>query len=273
MITSSAPLSLSALGAAVELRNYLRANPEVSIDVAIESLCAIKPGASSLDFENGLQIHQLLPDEHNLEISRTGLREAIRWILEIQSPSWMKLIPSGRDRVRAVLRRDEIQCLREAGLFDAVPDGDTLAWWDILATKERAKSQVITMEQAREAERFSFEQESVRLASHGTDLRPEWVSLEDNSLGYDIRSYSLKNGHWTPFMIEVKSTKDGTFFVSRNEWKNAVTSTQYIFHVWQFPCLTQRQLSVSEVSMHIPVDQGNGSWESARIRLDQIRDL
>jgi hypothetical protein len=267
-MTSNALLSLSALEAAVELRNYVRAHPEVTVDVAIESLYALKPGATNLDFKNGLFIHETLPIDLSFDVSGKGLRDAIRFILEIETPNWMRFIPYGRDRVRAVLHRDEIQCLREAGLLDVVPDNEALAWWDVLAARERAISQSATMEQARTAERLSYEKELARLALLGTSLRPQWVSIEDNSLGYDIKSYSLTDHIWSPRMIEVKSTKDGTVHISKNEWRNAATSANYVFHVWVFPDESFHEIKVSDVSEHIPVDRGVGSWESVQIKLE-----
>lgn len=60
--------------------------------------------------------------------------------------------------------------------------------------------------------------EEKRLTTYGIKTKPEQVSLKDDSLGYDIISYS-KDG--SQRMIEVKATnkssKDFNFFISANE--------------------------------------------------------
>jgi hypothetical protein len=180
----------------------------------------------------------------------------------------LRLVPFGRDRVGSVLQQDQIQWLREAGLFDAVPDLDSIRWWERLGEAARGAVEAERLIRAREAERMSLEYERDRLRRLGIELEPQWVALDDSTLGYDILSYDLWNGEIAARLVEVKSTISGTIFITKNEWRNAATADpHYCFHVWRLPEKILTEFSVGLMSQHIPVDQGLGSWENVRIEL------
>lgn len=192
-------------------------------------------------------------------------------LLDIHRPWWLRLAPSGRERLKPVLTPNELQCLRRAGLYDSNPDAAVVSWWDRLAALTRGLVEVERMEQARSAERLSLERERARLLSLGLAVEPEWVALEDNSLGYDIRSYDLQDGAIVSRLIEVKSTLADSFHISRNEWRNADSAaTQYVFHIWKMPDEELCELPVTAVRPHVPHDLGNGRWQDTLVSLTGI---
>ncbi|MEQ8379869.1 DUF3883 domain-containing protein [Parvibaculum sp.] len=223
---------------------------------------------AALDYGAGEKIYQLFGGDPCGTNQRSDLQSTLRKLIQLCQPWWLRLSPYGRDKVKSALNQDEIQCLREAGLFDAVPGADIVAWWDEIAATVRGAVEAERMIRAREAERLSFEYEMARLESLGINFQPEWVSLNDNSLGYDIRSYERSGGRIVARLIEVKSTTSAEVFITRNEWQNASgAEPHYFFHVWKLPEKQVTEYSVASVRSHIPIDQGVGAWENARIRL------
>ena len=114
--------------------------------------------------------------------------------------------------------------------------------------------------------------EEARLAAAGRpDLKPTWVALEDNSLGYDVLSYTLDvAGTETPLHIEVKSTSTGSrrMFVTRNEWKVAMSLAEaFALHFWDLPTTALSVLRVPDLQISIPIDQGQGQWEKVQVAL------
>lgn len=89
-------------------------------------------------------------------------------------------------------------------------------------------------------EKLVFEYESKRIEklskkdSSFKKLKPIWVSLEDDNLGYDILSY---NENKEEIFIEVKSTKAGkytNFYISKNEveFSKANSKNYYLYRVF-----------------------------------------
>ena len=126
------------------------------------------------------------------------------------------------------------------------------------------------MKRARRAEWLSLEHERRRLEGLGIHDEPKWVSLEDNSLGYDILSFDLDpDGHTVNRLVEVKSRLSEWIFLTRNEWENASGAPQRtVIHVWELPDERLREYRPSEIEPNIPLDQGTGAWQNVRIALD-----
>lgn len=259
---------MAAYSAFVTLHRYLSKNPELELAVAIDLIKNTNSDAHGLDYVGAASIYQFVNLTDNWTATKEGLRLFVFELVKATQPWWLRLVPYGRDKVRSALEQNQIQCLREAGLFDPVPDAETVAWWDEIAGLVRGTVDTEKMIRAREAERLSLEHERARLKSLGISKEPEWVSLEDNTLGYDIRSYDLANGRVINRLIEVKSTTSDSIFITRNEWQNASSADQhYFFHVWKMPDETVEEYSVSTIMPNIPVDQGSGLWQDVRVEL------
>lgn len=260
--------TIAAYSAFVVLRRYLGKNPGVDIATAISIILQTNSDNAALDFNGGTAIHQLLPTEIVDCNSRTTLRLIASELVKATQPWWLRLVPYGRERVRSALDQDQVQFLREAGLFDAVPDAGVAAWWDDISAAVRGTVDSERMLRAREAERLSLSLERERLKSIGVALEPKWVSLEDNTLGYDIQSYNFSGKQIVCRLIEVKSTTSGSIFITQNEWINALSADKnYCFHVWKFPEREIIEYSVAEIKPNIPINQGSGVWQDTRITL------
>lgn len=261
-------LTMAAYSAFVALRAYVEKNPEIDMPEAIDGICRTSADAVGLDYGGGIMILEQVTVASGWRDDKSGLRTVIYELVKRGQPWWLRLVPYGRDKARAVLDEDQQQCLREAGLFDAVPAPDIVAWWDDIASFVRGTIDTERMARAREAERLSLELERERLRKLGINQQPEWVSLEDNSLGYDIRSYGLEDGRLATRLIEVKSTVSDTIFITRNEWENADSAgRQYYFHVWKLPEKTIKEYPASDIKPHIPLDQGAGAWHDTLVNL------
>lgn len=193
-----------------------------------------------------------------------ALRYQVRDAIEIIQPSWAQRIRHGRREVRHGLPADALQCMQEAGLWDIWTD-DLIRWWDEMALAARARHGERLLEIGRRAERLSFEHEARR-----TGVQPEWLSLETNFSGFDIRS-QIDSSDDRVLRIEVKGShlraKDAYFVLTRNEWDVAQTSGSYRFHLWLLrsepPLLVD--VDYSRLEPHVPENKGNGSWENCRI--------
>jgi hypothetical protein len=80
------------------------------------------------------------------------------------------------------------------------------------------------------------------------------VTIEDNTVGYDILFYGWHEGREVNRRIEVQRT---------------FTAQQYdgsfAFHLWSFPSRPLTNFDVDQIQTHIPVDQRDGLWQVVEI--------
>jgi hypothetical protein len=116
---------------------------------------------------------------------------------------------------------------------------------------------------------LSMDYERSRLVAAGhKGVEPLWSAIQDETLGYDIRSCDLSSGVPRDLYIEVKASeqKPFVFFLTENEWKVAQTfRDSYVFHFWHLPARIHRVVSVDEVSPHVPINRGSGTWKKIQI--------
>ena len=192
---------------------------------------------------------------------------AIDSIILERRPLWARLAPAGRNHVMQAIGVNGVQCLRAAGLLSTTERAT--AWWDALANVNRSEKDARLLEQGRKGERLSLAYETARLRHEGILRQPIWVAVDDNTIGYDILSYSLTDGHETSKLIEVKTTyaQPPRMILSRNEWKTAEQfGESFEFHLWELTTQTLSILSVCSVRPHIPYDNGEGLWLNVEIK-------
>src|SRR5262249_37569117 len=146
-----------------------------------------------------------------------------------------RMMTLGRQKFVLKLSRDEQQCFREAGLLARPPSQPVRLWWDRISGQARLAADQIKLEQGRAAEILSISRETERLRRIGIQREPIWISVEDNTAGYDVLSYDSGVVEPTNRLIEVKSTTASPlrFNLTRNEWNKALEfGTSYHFHIW-----------------------------------------
>ncbi|MDE0331233.1 MAG: DUF3883 domain-containing protein [Nitrospinae bacterium] len=260
---------MAAFLAFLELRSYCEKYPSLTEAQALVSLSSVKSSSLGLDFRGGLVLRQALDPSVDWNSTPNCLRLfAFEWI-RIVEPRWLRFVPFGRERVRRALDSDHAQCFREAGLFDETPNDEAIEWWDRVAALIRGLSDIEKMKRARLAERLSFEHERRRIKDLGICQQPKWVSLEDNSLGYDILSYDRNaEGRIVARLVEVKSKLSDSIFLTRNEWESAFGAAQRtVIHVWDLPMERLQEYHPKEIEASIPLDQGGGVWQNVRINV------
>lgn len=205
-----------------------------------------------------------------LELNRRNLlidaqREMLAdYILKV-TPIWANRIPYGRREAAIFMTKDEKACFAEARLLSEYPDLNIVSWWDRIADHIRSQSHQIRNDIGRAGERNTIKYERIRTSSE-----PEWMSVDSNLLGYDIKSQKdRKNPEM--LLIEVKTSSsvlsEAFFHVTAHEWHVAEKSTAYVFHLW---CLGdgKKQLAVLtplEISPYIPTNNLEGVWENVKI--------
>jgi hypothetical protein len=255
------------------LRVYAHQQPDTAPGDLAAIIRSIEADAASYDLEAALFLDRLVPSD----APHQGVgfyRVCLGRVLLIELPEWAKLVTLGRGRfikrLKAAEFRDVCSLFRQARLLDEPPEDDDIAWWDELQSHVRSQQNIEAMKRARASEQLTLQRERDLLRKAGIDTPPRWMAIEDNTVGYDVLSYT--NGPYGLLnkLIEVKSTIASPlrFYVSRNEWEQAQQfGESFVFHVWDLkpkpPVL--HEITVSQVMQHIPSDNKKGKWKTALI--------
>ena len=261
---------MSAFVALIGLRRYLDHYPGTPVEEAAVSLQRSDADLAAADFAGALRLHQHLAGDVDFSNPITGLRAGLRVLIEAHRPWWCRFFPYGRQRLATALTQDEMQTFRSAGLFDEMPPSEVVEWWDAFASLIRTADDERNNAQGRHGERLSLNYERKRLAGLGIFEEPKWVALDDNSAGYDIRSYDLTVYGLKNRLIEVKSSQrtPPRMVLTRGEWDVAAKYGEtYIFHLWELPSEKLTILTVSDIAQHVPQDVGQGRWSELNIQI------
>jgi hypothetical protein len=191
------------------------------------------------------------------------LREQLYDAILADPPPWSRRIIQGRYEALQAMPDAARQCCADSALIDSTED-DVVEWWDRLSGSVRSLRSKVNHEAGRQAEKLTIEYERTR-----TGAEPLWQGFETNVAGYDVLSVVLP-GDTAKLKIEVKGSRMGrneaSFFVTRNEWNTAKTSTAFSFHLWLVREKPELFVVPAEhVEPHIPRDHGQGRWESAQL--------
>ena len=265
---STPPFStLFAMGAFEALRNIRRYRHDYQQLSNADLVDLIAKLTAGLDYTTGLCLDSLVDGSVEPTEPLNFYRLCIKSIIDRQ-PVWTKTITLGRRKFAQKLSRDQEQCFRSAGLLEDPISVEVMEWWDSTAARMRHTRDNEVMKRAREAERLSLEHETKRLQRLNIPSVPVWMSIEDNTVGYDILSYDAGGIEPVNRLIEVKSTVVSPlqFFLSRNEWDTAVKfGERYFFHVWDLRIPKLFECTVKSIRDKIPSDNATGRWNSAEI--------
>lgn len=261
-------LSMSAFEAAYLVRSFRQKNPDISISELVRLVRAVRADFYPHDYEAGVSLEALIPRTDNTDSFDVFFTAAIDIFIAQHQPLWARLAPAGRNHVIQAIGVNGIQCLRSAGLLSTAPRATE--WWDALANVNRSEKDARLLAQGREGERLSLAYETARLQREGIPRKPIWVAIEDNTVGYDILSYSIVGGHETSRLIEVKTTHADPprMILTRNEWRTAEQfGNTFEFHLWDMTTNDLTIFTVDQVRPHIPKDFGSGKWQCVEMNL------
>ncbi|WP_449427211.1 DUF3883 domain-containing protein [Rhodanobacter umsongensis] len=257
----------SAIDGLIKLRLALAEASHLTPERVCELLRATYANAG-VDYSGALMLHDLLPD---LPADRSAAyRTAMEWILVRCDPPWLRSLRRGRDALKLLGQPDLLSCFSRAGVLDNIPSADALAWLDRLVSMAYAKADEANLLSGRKAERLSYEREKALLESYADAPCVAWVALDDSGAGYDIRSAHRTQDGYVDRHLEVKASTviPARFFLTRHEWDVAVRLREtYRFHVWHLPSQRLLELTVDDVSVHVPIDSGEGRWQNAEIKV------
>jgi len=239
--------------------------PGISFQEAANLCMHTSSDGTPHDYKTAQELHDFLPPVIVDLDSPLEIRRALSYLIENMDYDWVYFFPSGREAVKNALNRNEYQVFRNAELYEDSPSLEVVSWWDLIANKFRSRA---LDNSYREAELRSLSIERELLISLNCPYEPVWVALNDNSLGFDIRSYRHFENEWIPFAIEVKSTVTNRFrfYLTRNEANLAERmKSNYALHYWTQDSSTPLILSSSQVLTNLPKDQGFGRWDSTII--------
>ncbi len=239
--------------------------PHEPVAIAVVRLKA-SYATAGLDYAGGIAILEVLGPA--TESAHKSYQALIEMEVKRSVPTWLAVLPRGRLAFRDVLPADAHECFRRAGAFAPRPTQDAVDFLDRLANAARAQANLDLVESGRSAERKSFDLEVVRCAAISGAPPVEWIALDDNSAGFDIRSSRSVDGRASPKLIEVKSCRSSPLqmIVTRNEWRTACRNRDsFVVHLWDLAADQLHELSWEYLQLHMPVDQGNGRWDSATL--------
>lgn len=217
--------------------------------------------------DDGKQLLSLL---HN-DLSYNTYRKLLGDYVQIVFPSWAGRIPYGRSEASILMTKDERACFYEAGLLSDNPDPGVVSWWDKLSDFIRKEADDLKNQTGRIGERATLSYEKNR-----TLRPPQWVSIESNLCGYDIKS-QVSESDPSPLLIEVKATTSPVerafFHITDREWNVAQASAAYRIYLWCFAAGKKKLavLDAAEVSQFIPDNHLSGRWELVRIPFSDFK--
>lgn len=229
----------------------------------ILNLC-LRCGWVEVDIDSTLKPTARGLELHTNSCFESRLRMQLLDVIVREQPTWANLFPKGRLEASNFLGSDVKQCLTEANLLNTPPTDEVVEWWDDISGKVRGIKSASLNQIGRTGEKLTLAFEENR-----TKHIPKWQSVDSNLCGYDILSVTSESDK-SALQIEVKATERelrvAEFYISQNEWETATLSRNYLFHIWLiYPKPMLALISPSELSKHIPSNQGDGQWQSVRI--------
>jgi Domain of unknown function (DUF3883) len=246
--------------------------PNTGLTDLAELVRRVDPDGSSHDFDAAFQLDPIVISAAAAHDVPDFYQHCIEAAIPAFRPLWGRIITLGRSVFVQKLSRDEVQCFRSAGLLEDPPTRPIISWWDRVAAVARLRSDQEKMVRARQAEEMSLAHEAKRLAQLGIEQSPLWMSIEDNTAGYDIQSFDPGAEGPVARLIEVKSTIASPlrFWLSRNEWETAKKyGSAYHFHIWDLKGPQLHERTAAEILRHIPTDNERGKWANVLIPIIQ----
>ncbi len=200
------------------------------------------------------------------------LRQALRDYARVLSPPWLMNAAFGRSRVLRFIDPQLAQVFSEADLSSGT-DSEAVRFWDEWANAARQQNATERLDVGRRGEELTVHYEMTR-----TQRSPQWIALDNSTVGYDVLSVSESSSR-IPLPIEVKTTRyglQGSCHITRNEWEFAQQAKVFVFHLWQLkdsePPLLAR-VCVDGIAAHVPLDRGVGQWETVEIPFGAFEGL
>jgi hypothetical protein len=265
-----------AMGAFEGLRAVRRRRPiypDMSLIDLADLVRRVEPDGGGHDYDAAFALDPIVAAAAPASEPQDFYQHCIEAAIPAFRPLWGRIITLGRRKFVQKLSRDEVQCFRSAGLLEDPPAGRIISWWDRIAAMARLQADQDKMMRARNAEKMSLDYEVKRLARLGINMSPIWMSIEDNTAGYDIQSFDVGAEGPVTRLIEVKSTIASPlrFWLSRNEWEIAIKfGAAYFFHIWDLQGPQLHERTVVDIQPHIPSDNERGRWANVQIPVVQV---
>jgi hypothetical protein len=270
VIDSAEPLcSMSAFTGLLAIRSFRASHPDISLTEAVQALKKLSDSAYH-DYDKAVALDEWLSAEADHANPATFFRQILSALIAETQPWWLRVAVTGRKRLEALLKPNELQCFESSGLLTELPGSDVVEWWDNLARHVRSEIEAKKLLQGRTGEQLTLAYEKARLQSLGISEMPRWTALDDCTAGYDIHSFDSGSVGPISKLIETKSTirRPPEIFLTRNEWEIAVErAPNYYFHVWLLPEESLIELKPEDLTADIPLNQGSGLWEVTRVIL------
>ena len=174
-------------------------------------------------------------------------KEFLRFLLKQMIPKLHPLsylILRGFDKFNSRIDIDEKQILKESDLLE-FENKEISSWWldlkKLLRSQENKKKQDL----GEDGEEASKNFEEKRIKNLGINNRVKRISFFDESKGYDIESWDLKDNKTIQIFIEVKNE---SFIFKSGQWREALSKkNSYFAHYWTEKCNKLRIIDYQEL--------------------------
>ena len=264
---------ISVIDGALNIHRYRQKYPHISLEDSVRQLQNGPAHLAGYDYRRAVDLGNRIGWEvfHFKGDRQSQLRETLMQLAMRLKPFWARFSHFGRQRVLELVSKDQRQLLELAGLLVVPPPEAVVNWWDKMGSFFRTEENQRNVEIGRAGERMTMDYETQRLKDEGILKKPVWIALEDNHAGYDVLSYKRRrDGGIDELRIETKTSSYSPthFILTRPEWDKALRVPDFhIFHVWNLGTKELTIISVPEMALNIPKDNGFGSWREVKVLL------
>ena len=235
---------------------------------------------NTYDYPNGKKMINFIGAEKFIELNKSEdknrkriLREILMKILKKQKGPELFSLPMGINHFLEKFDDNFKQVLENCDLLTKFKNTEKSKeirdWWREMATFARSVTDQNKIESGDQGEEKTFEFEVNKLKKLSIKKEPNWDSLYDELLGYDIQSWD-KDINKIFIDSKASSNINGEFWFSKGEWLTAKREkNKYFVYLWIKDDLKPRIINFLELKKYINdydiINEKNAFWPKLRI--------
>ena len=228
------------------------------------------PSKSKYDFDSAYRLinehgeeYFTTQEDNEIQILRTNLFK----IIIASNPTWITKVNLGRQFVLNEINdldnqveSNEILHTLDVCKLKNNNDVDTVLWWKRLS--EYYRNNDTNIEKGIDGEFLTLKYEINKLYNLNIDKTPLLMSIDNETLGYDILSFRKSSNDIYEIYIEAKFSNNNKFFLTKNEW-NAANKylDNYFIYFWNNNFDKPKIISFEKLKQYILEDKEDSTWD------------
>jgi hypothetical protein len=245
----------------------LKKHKEIRVNDINEINICYKANLVKIDEKNNVSLLEAGKDILRCSSKTESYIKIVENLIYYNQPDWIHEIHNGIENAKINLPGNFITIFHSLGLFNS-ENREVIIWWNKQKTFKRNYQDQQRSLQGLYAEFLVYDFEKIR-----TKNEPSHMSINDDSLGYDILSVKSEKDH-KDIMIEVKSSSSNNlrFFLTSNEYNKCHKfKNDYFIYLIDESDKNKKHLYVikwKDIKLHIPKNIGKGEWKNVEIKPD-----